>query len=428
MRLFVALLLPVLYACTPVSQSSVNPGSNPKILRLEDRAYEPQIRTIDIHPDFDAPEAFLTPAVTRLGDWNLVLEFDELHNRHDTYYARLIHCNFDWTKSDLMDLDFMTSFNEFPVNQYEYSVDTHIPYIHYRLNLPPVKLPGNYVVAVYRGSDKEDIILTQRFMVYDNRVRVAGENNLVGAGTTARLNQQLNFTVDYKNLDILNPLENLKVSIRQNQRWDNISPDVRPSFVREIEKEVEYRFFDAEKMFKGGNEFRFFDMRSLNHPGRNVARVDRTTRPFQVFVEPDKPRTDEVYGQYPDLNGGFTIENLDYNDIAFTNYANVHFQLRSPAPLPGKVYVTGAFSHWRRDTENRMTYDSTRGVYAAELVLKQGWYDYQYYFEAEDRPPYFLEGSHFETENLYEIFIYYRPFQPRADLLIGYVRLEKNER
>jgi hypothetical protein len=42
--------------------------------------------------------------------------------------------------------------------------------------------------------------------------------------------------------------------------------------------------------------------------------------------------------------------------------------------------------------------------------------------------PYFFEGSHFQTENEYEILVYYRPFKPSADLLIGYVRLMKNPR
>ena len=43
-------------------------------------------------------------------------------------------------------------------------------------------------------------------------------------------------------------------------------------------------------------------------------------------------------------------------------------------------------------------------------------------------PPYYFEGTHFETENEYEILIYYRAFQPQADLLIGYIRLEQNPR
>src|SRR5690606_32922341 len=162
----------------------------------------------------------------------------------------------------------------------------------------------------------------------------------VGAGNIASLNHQINFTIDYKKIEVINPLESVKVTIRQNRRWDNMATNIRPSFVREIEKELEYRFFESDKMFRAGNEFRFFDLRSLLYPGRNVARVDKTVKPYELFIERDKSRADEVYSQLPDLNGGFIPSNLDYPDPAFTNYANVNFTLAAPAPFPGNVFVT----------------------------------------------------------------------------------------
>lgn len=417
----------LLCSCTPLTQSSQN-SDNPKTLRLADQAYEPEVRTVVIRPNFNDPQTFLSPAVTQLGEWNLLLEFDDLRDQRESYYARIIHCNYDWTRSGLMDLDFLTEFNEFPINDFEFSVDTHIPYVHYWMTLPPVKLPGNYVVVVYRGSDKNDIILSRRFMVFDTRVSFESERNLIGAGSVASLNQQLNFTVNYKNLEVINPLESVKVSVIQNRRWDNMATDLRPSFVREIEKQLEYRFFESDKMFKGGNEFRFFDLRSLNNPGRNVASVNRSVKPYEVFVERDKSRQDEAYSQLPDFNGGYIPGNLDYPDPAFTNYANINFTLSSPQPYRGHVYVTGAFNYWNLNEENRMRYDSTSKEYKARILLKQGWYDYQYIVRAPDVTPYILEGSHFQTENLYEILVYYRPFQPQADLLIGYLRLERNAR
>jgi hypothetical protein len=417
----------LLSGCTPLTQTSTGSDGRTKILRNIDLAYEPQIKTISIHPAFDAPEAYLQPAVTKLGQWELLLEFDDLQAERNSYYLRIVHCNRDWTKSGLQDLDFMTDFNEFPITRYLFSVDTHIPYNHYEINLPAVKIPGNYVAVVYRGSDKEDIILSKRFMVYDTRVSFVDAQNLIGAGKVASLNQQINFIINYQDLDIINPIENVNVAIRQNQRWDNIATDVKPSFVKEIEKQLEYRFFDDKKMFKGGNEFRFFDLQSLNYPGRNVAGVIKTAKPFDVYVARDKSRANQAYAQYSDLNGGFIIKNLDYQDPAFTNYSNVHFTLASK-PLPGEVYVTGAFNYWNLNADNLMHYDSSKQEYTASAFLKQGWYDYQYFVKSNDLPPYYLEGSHFETENMYEILIYYRPFQPRADLLIGYIRLEKNPR
>ncbi|HYG04718.1 MAG TPA: DUF5103 domain-containing protein [Chryseosolibacter sp.] len=427
MLLFYSVTAIFIAGCTPIAQNSVNSGGNPKILRLRDLAYEPQIKTVTLHPATTDPQATLEPAVMHITDGSLVLAFDDLTTARDTYYARIIHCNADWSKSTLMDLDFMYDFNEFPVNNFEFSVDSHVPYVHYWLQVPRVKVPGNYVMAVYRGTDKNDIILTKRFMVIDPRVTFQGEGNLIGAGALASMNQQLNFTVNYKNIEIINPLENVKVVIRQNQRWDNIVMDVKPSFVREIEHELEYRFFDDSKMFKGGNEFRFFDLRSLNNPGRNVANVNRTVKPFEVFIERDKSRQHDAYSQYLDMNGGFVLDNLDFRSANFANYAYVNFALAS-RPISGDVYVTGAFHQWNLNNENRMLYDSAKQEYYASFLLKQGWYDYQYLVKSKELPPYVLEGSHFETENMYEIFVYYQPFQPRADLLIGYLRLQKNPR
>jgi hypothetical protein len=409
--------------CTPLTQSSNNPNSNPKQLLLEDATYENEIKTVRLYQQGNP----LSPAVTRMGQWNLMLDFDDLTTERDTYNARIIHCNYDWTTSTLQQLDFMPSFNEFPVNNSEFSVDTHIPYVHYWFTLPGVKLPGNYVVVVYRGTDKEDVVLSKRFMVYDQRVTFLKDDNLVGAGSVADVNQQLNFTVNHSKLEVPNPSQDIHVSIRQNLRWDNFSQDLKPSFVRDIQKEMEYHYFDEAKMFKGGNEFRFFDMRSLNYPGRNVGYVDKSNKPFDVYLGKDKSRMNEVYSQYDDLDGNFILDNYDYRDLAFSNYAYVNFSLVSP-PINGDVYVTGAFNSWLLNRKNKMTYDSSQNIYKARILLKQGFYDYQYYVKSPELPPYHFEGSYFQTQNKYEVFIYYRPFQPRADLLVGYFRLEENPR
>ncbi|MCR9084057.1 MAG: DUF5103 domain-containing protein, partial [Cyclobacteriaceae bacterium] len=63
------------------------------------------------------------------------------------------------------------------------------------------------------------------------------------------------------------------------------------------------------------------------------------------------------------------------------------------------------------------------------LLLKQGWYDYQYaylrdqQFDSEE-----FEGSFFETENEYEVFVYFRALGSRYDQLVGYVYLHPNRR
>ena len=420
------LILLTLSSCVPLSQSSSISENNPKALVYSDYAYEPQIRTVLLHPT-TGNEPDLLPAVTRLGDWNLILEFDDLRNQRDNYYARVIHCNHDWTKSNLMDLDFIKDFNEFTITDYHFSIDTQIPYIHYTFNLPPVNYPGNYLLVVYRGGNKEDIIISKRFMVYDTRVSFVKDGNLITSGTIASLNQQLNFTINYPNIDIPNPMENVWVVIRQNQRWDNMVTDLKPAFMRDFEHELEYRFFDDKKMFSGGNEFRFFDLRSINYPGRNIDHINKTVKPFEAFVDKDQSRANGPYSQYTDLDGNFFIQNLDYNDIYFSNYMYVNFALHTPK-INGDVYLAGAYNYWNLNDDNKMHYDSAQNEYTTRVLLKQGMYNYQYLVKSPSLPAYYFEGSHFETQNAYEIFVYYRTFQPRAEQLIGYIKLIANAR
>lgn len=421
------LFLLVLAACVPLTQTAVNDSGQAKILKLADFSYESQIKTVRLYPQGSGSQAQMMPSVTKLGDWNLMLEFDDLHGERDSYYARVIHCNQDWTQSTLSDLDFMPQYNEFPLLNFDFSLDTQVPYIHYKFQLPAVKLPGNYVLVVYRGSDRSDLILSKRFMVYDSRITFTRDGNLLGAGAV-NMNQQINFTVNYKNLSLINPMENVNVTIRQNQRWDNLAAGIKPSFIKDNVHELEYRFFDPGKMLKGWNEFRWFDLRSLLYPGRNVLTVDKTQTPYHVYIQPDASRKGQAYAIYQDLNGNFASDNYDVRNAISSNYAYVHFTLKSPQPVDGSVFLSGAFTNWELSPEYQMTYDAIKKQYIGTAYLRQGYYDYQYVVKSPTVAADYFEGSYFETENKYEIFVYYRSFQPQADLLVGYIQLDQNPR
>ena len=400
-----------------------------KKLVYENKTYEKEIKSVQLYSSRRNDRSNLLPAVTQITQPDLVLEFDDLRNDINNYYAKIVHCNYNWTLSQLRDLDFMTDFNEFNVNDYSYSSNTFIPYVHYRFRIPQVKLPGNYVLVVYRDGDKSDIILSHRFMVFDNRTSLKQDSQTSGALTLRANNQQMNFTINYRGFELLNPLETVHVVIRQNQRWDNAKFDVKSSFIRDDLHELEYRLFSDDKYFNAGNEFRFVDIRSANFPGQNTERIDKTSKPYHLWVQPDYSRQGQVYSQYPDFNGKFNIENLDNeNPETASNYLEVTFTLKTSALENGKLFVVGSFNQWIRDSESEMKFDPTLGVYQNTCLLKQGWYNYQYYTEDIKLAPNHFEGSHFETENFYEVLFYYRPFQPNADLLIGYFPMSVNPR
>ncbi len=395
-----------------------------KTLQTDDRVYEPQIRTILCYSSGQG----LPSSVARLDIQNLVLEFDDLQEERNNYYVRLVHCNYDWTKSTLHDLDILRDYNEFPITDFSYSINTVIPYVHYRFLLPRVKLPGNYLAMVYRDGNKSDVVLTKRFLIFQNQMSLSQDDTMAGLGNLKSTNQALNFSLNYARMEVINPSASIHVTLRQNQRWDNARRDIQPSFIREDIRQLEYRFFDMGNTFSAGNEFRFVDFRSLNSPGQNTASIDKGKKPFELFIVQDIPRSTQAYTQYPDMNGSFIIENFDIRSDPWitTNYVNVNFTLRSPK-LEKDVFVIGNFNSWLQSAENRMEY--TNGLYSSRLLLKQGLYDYQYW----TAPGALtngnqIEGNYFQTENVYEVLVYYRPFQPNADLLVGYFLIPVNPR
>lgn len=397
-----------------------------KTLSYTDKTYEWQIKTVQLYPNIGNPRDYLQPSIVPLEHQMLQLEFDDIQDNRNSYYVKLIHCNFDWTKSTLADLDFLENYNENPITDYTFSINTHARYIHYRYQVPPVKWPGNYLLIVYRDGEVSDLILSKRFMVYANQVVIIKDTQFAGSGTLQRGKQQFNFDVEYGSMEIINPMDNVHVVMRQNYRWDNAKFNPTPNNVNEAVHRLEYRFFDTAQQFDGGNEFRWADFRSLQAPGANTSKINKLVKPYELYLATDAPRTDQFYAQYPDLNGNYLIENLDVGDAPLTgNYLYVNFLLKIPEATE-PVYVVGAFNNYQRTDENKMHYNSA-GFYESRQFIKQGLYNYQYVTDSKKENT-SLEGNHFETENFYEVFVYSRPFRPNADLLVGYYFLQMNQR
>ncbi|MBS1680191.1 MAG: DUF5103 domain-containing protein [Bacteroidetes bacterium] len=397
-------------------------------LSFTDKTYEPQIKTVQLYPNLGGTQDFLQPATAPFNQQTLLLEFDDLLGTRSNYYAKLIHCNFDWTKSQLMDLDFLENYNEYNITDYTQSNSIYSVYIHYKFQVPPVKIPGNYLLIVYR-DDVSHLVLSKRMMIYDTQISFTKDDQMIGTGTLNPENQQFNFVINYGDMEVINPAQSIHVNIRQNQRWDNVKYDLQPTFVRDDESQLEYKSVDDNAQFKGGNEFRFADFRSTNSPGQNTVRIIKTIKPYELYLATDDLRGEKAYGQYNDLDGNYVVDNIEYGESSITgDYLYVNFLLKAPTELNGNVYVVGKFNDYQRTAENKMRYNSTSGAYESRQFIKQGRYDYQYVLESKDQAVYFIEGSHFETENNYEVAIYYHPFRPNADLLVGYYLLTLNPR
>lgn len=410
-------------SCVPVTQTT-DSGEAGDDLVPKDFIYEESIKTVLLYPQgLSRTDVLHAPVIGLDQRQTLTLRFDDLAEQADDYYARIIHCNANWTPSNLNDMEFLVEFNEFSIDDYEYSFNTKAPYVTYNFQMPKVKLPGNYLVAVYRYPDKSDLALTKRFMVADNAVQI-NLNAGISSGIAERLlNQQITFTINYGDYNISNPHQDLKVVLRKNQRWDNAITDLKPTLIRQDISQLVYDHFNLENNFRGGNEFRYFDLRSVTFLGQNVDRIVEQNGKYHAFLMKDKPRTGQAYGVYNDLNGKYIIENTESGETDLeAEYVAVHFFLEASQPYDFNVFIHGELTNWSLSNNNRLNYDEELGGYTGTLSLKQGWYNYQYYApEAEN--PYLIEGSHYETENEYDLIVYYRPIGARADYIIGYKNL-----
>lgn len=396
-----------------------------------DRIYEENIQSVRLFLDTENFEAQMNAAVLELnGDRSLMLTFDDLAYDHDMYSAKLIHCNVDWTPSDLKDAEYLNEYNEFNILDYERSIDTRIPYIHYNFIIPKVTKTGNYVVKVYRGRDQNQVVLTKRFMVFQNNIALAAQLVPPSQIDIRRKVQQINVNINYKSRELFDPRSNLKVIIRQNQRWDNAKVLSTPTMIREDIKMIEYNLFDGSNTFWAGNEFRFVDLRFVRARGINVSAVRMEADVVYAEAGLDKIRSPQgVYSEYLDMNGQYAVMNLERSNYELESEYMVATFYLDANEVTEQPYIIGSLSQWGLSPDAKMILNKKTQKYEATLILKQGWYDYQYAYKTDggwNTVP--LEGSFFETENEYEVFIYYRDMGSRYDELISYFNLNPNKR
>jgi len=361
-------------------------------------------------------------------DQRLLMKFDDLASEVKDYYYTIIHCDADWTESFIPQSDYLDGFPENPVDDYAKSFNTTFSYVNYQIVLPndqvSFKVSGNYVLVVFEDNDKEKIVLTQRFQIYEMAVSIEGTVRRATIDAFKGESQEVDFTVYHPNLNILNPREEVKVTIMQNNRWDNAVTNLLPQYIRNGQLIYDY---DRENVFKAGNEFRYFDIRTNRMNGENVVATDFMRPYFHKTLAVDEVRANKDFFQYKEMNGKYSIEsqNQEVSDYdTECDYDFVHFTLNVETPLVGgSVNVFGGLTQWNANKGNEMTYNFEKSQYELTLLLKQGYYNYMYVYvphggKVADHTN--IEGSFWQTENDYQIFVYYRDLAGRYDRLVGY--------
>jgi hypothetical protein len=411
--------------CVPVSNS--NYVTDKKLL-TDNLNYEANVGMVQLYPYNQNLSSDLENPVIPINDPNgFYLEFDLFQETYASLNVRYIHCNRDWSPSNLTSIRFLNEYNSFNITSFQYSANTVKPYVKYDINLPAPSISGNYLVVVSNSQSDRDIILSRRVIVYSNVANATGEVKLSNSVMNRAINQQVAFTVSYQGLDNVNPLRDLYVVLMQNHNWKTTIKGLQPTLVRHDQSFLEYFHFNSENNFPGMNEFRFFDLRSIDYRGMNVVNVQKEENRVLAFLGLDKPRGGLAYSNLiNDLNGGYYLVNSDPGDSQLqSEYVDVYFELVSDE-IEGHVFVAGQFNNWRLDDQNIMKYDPARNSYRTKLLLKQGYYDYMFWADSPNLVANYFEGNHYQTRNNYEILVYYRDPINNYDELIGYKNIKTN--
>ena len=408
------LILLVSLSCTTIAQ-------------IPDAVYSERIKTVQLYPYGNQ----LGYPIIRLNSAEqLELHFDDLDGNVKNYAYTFQLCNADWTPVMLSHFDFIKGFSQVRLNTYRISSIAFTRYTHYQAMVPDRNCvpsrSGNYILKVFLNGDTTKLVFTKRMMVVQELSSIRAEIQQPYNGLLFRTHQKIQFRVNLnEQLNVVNAIQQIKVAIMQNNRWDNAVTDIRPTFFSR--NTLEYNT-ENDCVFPAGKEWRWVDLRSFRLQSERIANARYSNSTTEIFVKPESDRKEQRFNFYRDANGMFNIEpSENINPFWQADYATVNFTFIPPgnAAISGKdVYVFGQLSNYNLSSAVKMIFNPSKGVYESSLFLKQGYYDYCYATvdqNSKKRIASFdiTEGNLWETENNYTIFVYYRPLAGRADELIG---------
>ena len=256
-------------------------------------------------------------------------------------------------------------------------------------------------------------------MVYENiaqvRVNLRRSRNLEFIDEK----QVVNFSIESSDLILKNPDNNVKVLITQNHNLKTAIKNIKPQY--NIGNELVYRY-DNETAFWGGNEYTQFDNKELRATSADISSV-ALNELYHHYLFPDRTRANEPYTYNPDINGQFVIRSLPAENPSIeAEYVWVHFKLENYSELDGgEVHIYGGFNNFILDESTQLDYNENSDLYEGARLFKQGFYNYKYVLKRTDGTidEGFFTGNFDETENSYQVLVYYRSPGSRYDRLIG---------
>jgi hypothetical protein len=370
------------------------------------------------------------PIINLNSEEQLKLSFDDLNYESSVLYITIEHFDAMWNKSNLMQSEYINGFTRDEIINYQYSFNTLQNYIHYEYlfpseNLKPL-LSGNYKFKVYDLNG--DTLFNKKFMVLENKINIDLNIKKATLSSDRKIKHELDFTLNHQNINIVDPFSQIKVIVKQNNKEDNAITNLKPLYIRNNTLIYDY---SQENTFFGNNEFRHFDIKSLRYYSERVKNIVNDSTNYKVDLFTESKRAYDNYSIEPDLNGKFYIKSQEArNSNIESEYVYVNFKLKSNIIYEGDMYIIGEFSNWEKNNEFKLEFDSINKTYDKSIYLKQGYYNYHYaindtslnYLDVAS-----IEGTHYQTRNSYEIYVYFNDTNDRYQKLIGFTNALSKE-
>jgi hypothetical protein len=391
-------------------------GLKAQIFRTQ--ALSERVQTLLVHSSGGWDTA---PIIDRNAGNQIEIGFDVLGTSAERYTYMITHCNADWKPSQLVYSEYLSGLQNNYLDDYANSFNTQMDYVNYKLFLPneqvQLKLSGNYVVQVL--DSEANPLLNACFSIVEPLADIGIQvSPLTDKGANSQY-QAVSFEIRYGN-EVKLPLQDLKVYVQQNRRFDNEASLLKPLNIQNGKALYDHH---PDLIFMAGNEYRAFEMITARYNGLGIASVEYHAPYYHTILKPGALRSNRFYSYNEDINGRIYIRNKDVEDSETeADYQLVHFFLPCENPFPEAVYLLSDAFHNLLDARSQMDYSPLDKGYIKSVLLKEGYYNYLYVTRKDKSSPASLaliEGNYYETENEYRVLVYFCPMGGRYDRLIG---------
>jgi len=356
--------------------------------------------------------------VMELGSRDVLhIGFDELSHDSHRYICHLTRCEADWSETtDVFESDWLQGFNDFPLDDYQNSLNTTVNYTHYEFTIPNsqcmIRMSGNYRLSIFDEDNGHEKILDAEFYVVEPVVNI-GLNLTTNTDIDVnKSHQQVSINLEYKDLNVIRPDDEIYTVVMQN--WNEQTARLNPAPQYTYHQGLRWEH-QRELIFDAGNEYHKFEVLDVSHPTMGIDRIGWDGKRYQAF-----PFTTTVRRNYltdESANGAFYIRNSNRSEIAYTcDYVWINYTLE--APYSGEIFLQGQWTNNADATAYQMQYDANSQCYIAQVMQKQGYYSYQYVDKDGRTAP--TEGNFFQTRNKYQVLVYYKGLGDRTWRLVGY--------